>query len=98
MIRQRVGDSIGVAHLARAAGVSRRTLDRRFLDALGRSVHHELAAARMQRAQNLLTASEWTVAEIAEACGFGTAASFSRAFHQHYGCWPSEARKSVRIL
>lgn len=98
MICQRVGDPIGVEHLARALNVSRRTLDRRFLNALGRSVHHELAAARMQRAQSLLADSERTISEIAEQCGFGTAASFSHAFHECHGCWPSEVRKNIRVL
>ena len=95
-IRTHVGDLIGVQHIARAVGVSRRTLDRRFADALGRSVHEELVTARMQRACALLSESAQTVGEIARACGFGTAASFSRAFHRHVGCWPTEYRHRHR--
>jgi LacI family transcriptional regulator len=95
-IRQHAGDAIGVEHIARAVGVSRRTLDRRFTKALGRSVHEELAAARMQNACVLLTEGRETVFIIASMCGFRTAASFSRAFHRQIGCWPIEYRNRVR--
>ena len=94
--REHAGNAIGVEHIARALGVSRRTLDRRFVTALGRSVHDELCAVRMQNACVLLSESQETVGRIAEACGFRTAASFSRAFHRQIGCWPIEYRNRAR--
>ena len=63
-----------------------------FVAALGRTVRDQLAAVRMQLARNLLTRGPQRIAEIAEACGYATAASFSRAFHQHFGAWPSQYR------
>lgn len=98
LIRQRAGEPIGVKHLARALDVSRRTLDRRFVDALGRTVHDELTAVRMQTARNLLADGLASIAQIAQACGYSTAASFSRAFHQHAGCWPTDYRQEVRVV
>lgn len=95
-IRARAGEPISVQHVAEAVGVSRRTLDRRFAKALGRSVHEELAAVRMQKACVMLGESLATVAHISEACGFATAASFSRAFHKQIGCWPIQYRNRVR--
>jgi LacI family transcriptional regulator len=95
-IRDRAGEPISVDHVAEAVGVSRRTLDRRFAKALGRSVHEELAAVRMQNACVMLGETLATVARISEACGFATAASFSRAFHRQIGCWPIEYRNRVR--
>lgn len=95
-IRRHAGDAIGVGHVARAVGVSRRTLDRRFIKALGRSVHEELVAVRMQNACDLLAESRKTVSAIASLCGFRTAASFSRAFHRQVGCWPVEYRNRLR--
>ena len=95
-IREHAGETIGVEHIARAVGVSRRTLDRRFVKALGRSVHEELATARMQNACVLLSDGLDSVANIAEACGFTTSASFSRAFHGQMGCWPTEYRNRAR--
>ncbi len=95
-IREHAGEAIGVEHVARAVGISRRTLDRRFVKALGRSVHEELAAVRMQNACTMLSENQETVGSIAAACGFSTAASFSRAFHSHTGCWPTEYRNRFR--
>lgn len=95
-IRDHAGDAIGVEQIARAVGVSRRTLDRRFAHTLGRSVHEELAAIRMQKACTMLSENQQTVGSIAESCGFRTAASFSRAFHAYTGCWPTEYRNRLR--
>ncbi len=95
-VREHAGDAIGVGHVARAVGVSRRTLDRRFTEALGRSVHEELTTVRMQHACELLSEGLETVGAIAKACGFGSASSFSRAFHRHLGCWPIEYRNQFR--
>ena len=75
-----------------------RTLDRRFADALGRTVHDELIAVRMQLARTLLTEGAQTVAEIAVACGYESAPSFSRAFRSRSGCWPTDYRNQVRRL
>ena len=49
------GQPIGVKHVALALDVSRRTLDRRFVALLGRTVHDELIAVHMQIARRLLT-------------------------------------------
>lgn len=89
---------IGVEQVAQALGVSRRTLDRRFLCALDRSVHEELAGMRIQMARRLLVNSSHRVAEVARSCGYGTAASFSRAFHKHTGRWPSDYRDDFRVV
>jgi len=97
-IRKHAGQAIGVKHVAAAVDVSRRTLDRRFADTLGRTVHDELTAARMQLARNLLTDGAQTVAEIAAACGYESAPSFSRAFRSQSGCWPTDDRSQVRLV
>jgi LacI family transcriptional regulator len=97
-IREHAQQRIGVAHVARALGVSRRTLDRRLVAVLGRTVHDELTGVRMQIARSLLSDGLHTIAEIASTAGYGTAASFSRAFRQHTGCWPSEYRSQQRVV
>ena len=69
LIRKRAGETIGVKHVAAALGVSRRTLDRHFMDALGRTVHDELDAVRMQTCAEAACGCARCVAEIASACG-----------------------------
>jgi len=89
LIRAQAGRVIGVEQVAQSLQVSRRTLDRRFEVLLGRTAHEELVRIRMHRARSLLADGSASVAEIAGRCGYSTAASFSRAFHQHSGRWPS---------
>lgn len=54
---------------------------------------------RMKRAGSMLAAArtrEYTVAEVAERCGFSDALYFSRVFKKYYGCSPSEFVKRRR--
>ncbi len=97
-IRAQAGNLIGVKHVAQSLNVARRTLDRRFAAALGRTAREELLRVRMNQARALLADPAQTIAAIARACGYGTAASFSRAFRQHTGHWPSAHRAELRHL
>lgn len=54
---------------------------------------------RMKKAKSMLAAvwtREYSVAEVAESCGFGDALYFSRVFKKYYGCSPSEFVKLRR--
>lgn len=95
-IRVHARDFIGVEDVALALGVSRSTLDRRFAEALGRSVHQELVRVRMQLARTMLGDRSLGMAEVARGCGYATPASFSRAFRQHAGRWPTEYRDEIQ--
>ncbi|OQW96317.1 MAG: hypothetical protein BWK77_05335 [Verrucomicrobia bacterium A1] len=97
-IRAEAGGLIGSEQVAAALAVSRRTLDRRFERALGRTVREELVRVRMQSARTLLADRSRRIADVARACGYATPASFSRAFRRHSARWPSEYRDDLRIL
>lgn len=96
LIRSEASHFVGVEQIAQNLGVSRRTLDRRFEAALGRSAYEDLAQVRMQMARTMLTDNSKSIGEIARRCGYGSSASFSRAFHQNSGHWPSEYRISLK--
>lgn len=54
---------------------------------------------RMKKAKSMLAAAwtrEYSVAEVAESCGFSDALYFSRVFKKYYGCSPSEFVKRRR--
>ncbi len=54
---------------------------------------------RMKKAKGMLAAAwtrEYSVAEVAENCGFSDALYFSRVFKKYYGCSPSEFVKRRR--
>lgn len=51
---------------------------------------------RMKKAETMLTAmwtNEYSIAEIAEQCGFDDALYFSRVFKKNFGCSPSQFAK-----
>lgn len=97
-IRAQAHTLIGSEQVVQALGTSRRTLDRRFAGSLGRTIREELVRVRMQRARSLLADASIPIAEISRTCGYGTPSSFSRAFRQHSGRWPSEYRDDVQII
>jgi AraC-like DNA-binding protein len=78
--------------LAKRAGASRSVLDQRFRKLLGKAPMAYLAAWRVQLAARELRTTSATLAEIAEGIGYGTEASFSKAFKRHAGVSPGEWR------
>ena len=95
-IRAQAGKAIGVKQIAQALNVSRRTLDRRFANALNRTIGDELKRVRLQLAQSRLSDDSQSISVVARSCGYSTASAFSRAFHQNTGRWPSEYRRELR--
>ncbi len=84
VLRERACDGIGVAEVARAASVSRSTLERGLRRLLGRSPHEELVRVRLERARRLLGETDLKLSAVAHRAGFrhaqGLCASFKRAF------------------
>lgn len=78
-------------HVARALGVSPRSLQRR-LGAIGTSFVRELRRARVERAMQLLAATDEKLATIAVRVGCASPASFSEMFAREVGMPPSAWR------
>lgn len=79
--------------VAAELGVSRRTLDRRFVEALGRTVAQEMVRLRIQQIERLVTESELPMSKIANLYGFGSGSHFTQYFRQHTGLTPTLFRK-----
>lgn len=75
--------------LPEAAGASARHLQRLFKAHLGLRPVHYLLDLRLNRARILLSETDLSVTNIAEACGFGTTGTFSKYFRQKFGVAPS---------
>lgn len=73
--------------------VSRFYLAHIFKDITGYSLKRYQLLCRISYACELLSASDYTVAEVAEMCGIGDLSNFSRYFRQIMGMSPSEYRK-----
>ncbi|MGB8712971.1 MAG: GlxA family transcriptional regulator [Onishia taeanensis] len=83
---------LGIGELAAELDLSWRRLERLFVRQLGTSPQRIYMARRLDHAHRLLRETRHSVMEIALACGFGSASSFTRAFRRHHGLTPSELR------
>jgi LacI family transcriptional regulator len=95
-IRSNYQSPIGVAEVARALDVSRRTLERRFLRVLNRSVRDQIQHFRFNQAKELLLHTEDSVERIAEMSGFGNLKQMLRSFEKNEGTSPAKFRKNSR--
>lgn len=81
---------IGVADLARVAGVHPVHLARGYRRWLGAAPGERLRARRLERAADLLMAGRASIGEIALAAGFCDQSHLNRQFRQAYGVTPGE--------
>ncbi|HET7842445.1 MAG TPA: substrate-binding domain-containing protein, partial [Terriglobia bacterium] len=95
-IRDHARENLGVPNVAEEAGVSRRTLERRFFRALSRSVHSEIMRSRLERAKELLLETGLTCQRIAVESGFGSVKTFNREFGRVEGTTPQGFRRKTR--
>lgn len=94
-MRDNVGNTIYVAEVARAAGVTRRVLELRFRAALDTSVYAEAQRLHFERALELMAEPDLTLGEIAYAAGFESPSVFATAFRRRHGVTPSEYRRRL---
>lgn len=93
VIRDGACTNIGVEEIAQEVGISRSVLQRRFRAALGRTVHHQLVSRRIERAVELITATDLPLALIAEKCGFNHQEYMGAVFKARLGQSPAQVRK-----
>lgn len=95
-IRDAVSRPFHVRDLLRHSGVSARTLELRFLRALGRTPLMEIRRQRVQRAKDLLGATDDSITAVARRSGFRTLLRLSVVFRELTGFSPSEYRSHRR--
>jgi AraC-like DNA-binding protein len=92
-VRDHFHERITLAEAAAAAHLSADYLTHLLKKETGKTFTELVAARRMERAGDLLTATRMRIAEIAEAVGFEDEAYFTRRFKQHFGRSPRDYRK-----
>lgn len=84
---------VNLGAVCKAAGMSARTLRRRFLGAVGISWEEYRQRLRIHRALEDLDGSMKSVGTIAADCGYENQTAFARAFRHIIGMSPSEYRR-----
>jgi len=94
---EHLGEPIGLADLARHAGMSVRTFTRRFREETGETAGSWLIRARVDRARHLLESTDLSVDRIAADSGFGTGASLRQHLAASVGLSPLAYRRTFRV-
>jgi len=93
-IEANLSRAITVNDLAKHTHASRRLLELRFRESLGRSPHAEITYLRMTKARHLLRSRHIKISEIATQCGYPEMSHFYARFKQHHnGIPPAKWRK-----
>ena len=96
LVRERAGQGMRVADLARLSAVSRSHLEQEFARVVGHTPGEEIRRARLNQAEELLRRSEHSITEIAGMLGFERTGNFSEFFRKHVGMSPRAFRQANR--
>jgi LacI family transcriptional regulator len=92
-IRDHACDILSVDDVVEATAISRRLLERHFRQTLGISIYREIQRVRVERACQMLVETNWSLANIAEQCGFSNAIHFGVAFKRQMKVTPEQHRR-----
>ncbi len=96
-IREHAHDPISVKDVLSKVPLSRRMLEMRFRDVLGRSPSAEIHRVRFERVKHLLIETDLPIPRVASATGFAESSSLSRAFRKAFGESPSSYRNRHQL-
>ena len=94
-IEEHCQQPLGVDDVVDQVPLSRRSLERRFRDALGWSIHDQIARARIAFAKRLLVDPERPLKAVALEAGFSNSKHFFRVFQQFEGLSPNAYRSEM---
>jgi len=97
-LEQNVDQDLSLSAIGRRAGMSIRTLSRRFRQHVGTTPALWVARARVRRAQRLLESTDLSVERVAAGVGFSSSAVLREHFGQVVGTSPQGYRRSFKVV
>ena len=94
LVHTETDGSLTVESLRSAAAMSRTRFNTCFTQLVGETPKAYLSNTRMLRAKTKLQNSKESIPSIAEAAGYSSDSSFSKAVKKHFGMTPGELRKA----
>lgn len=95
-LRAHACERLTIEQVAAKLGVSRRTLERSFTHHIGHSPAVEITRARLERARELLIATDLPLADVARRTGFFHAETLHRVFKKQFRVTPGDYRRAHR--
>jgi len=93
-IRDHACEPICTDHVVRSVPFSRSVLERKFKKAVGRTINDEIVRLRLNRAVELLSATDLELKAIAYKAGFGSPSYMGAVFREKLGRTPGSYRKT----
>lgn len=97
-VRDHACQGIRVPEVAAAVHVSRSTLERRFAQLMGRTVHDEIQRVRLERARQLVSTTNLPLSQVALQAGFRHLTYMTSMFRRHVGFTPAKYRERARQM
>lgn len=97
-LEQNVAKELSLRAIARRAGMSTRTLSRRFRRQVGTTPAAWVSRARVRHAQRLLETTDLSVERVAAGVGFGSSAVLRERFGRMVGTSPQSYRRSFGVV
>ena len=96
LMEANIEEPIDLADVAAYSGVSRRQLERLFLNFLGITPSRFYLKVRLERAKQLLRQTTCSIVDISSICGFESTAHFNRTYKKYMSLTPKSER-SLRV-
>lgn len=93
-IKEHACDPITTADVLKVTGMSNSTAYRKFMKAIGRSIHNEIQRIQMDRIKNLLVTTNLNVSAIAQRAGFDNVRYLTQVFKDLTSQTPTEYRRT----
>lgn len=93
LIRNHASNQLTVKDVADRLAMGRRSLERRFQEALRRTIGEEITRVRLERAKFLLATTEMPVPDVARASGYGSPEYLATVIKGETGLTPRQYRK-----
>lgn len=96
LMRASLAQPLAIADLASECRLTDRYFAAAFKMSFGVPPHRYLTRVRLNEAKRLLRASDMSLIEVAEHCGFGSQSHLTRAFTQSIGYSPGTWRRACK--
>lgn len=93
IMQKHIDDPITLEEVARRGLLSRRQMERLFVQHLSTTPRRYYLSLRLLKARQLVELTAMPVTDIALACGFFSSSHFSKCFRDHFKLPPSQLRK-----